>query len=399
MAALRQRLGEFEPAPPMSPPLAVRTRALDPSAPLLATYREERRRHLQERAGRVEKASQHRERWRELTERHRNERAKLFRGSWKGKGELLNALRSVVAARQAQEKADLRDRQKLERAALRRDKRRFPSYDQWLGPQHPEAADIWRHRERRPATIQGTTFDPPAPRDIRDFSAVQDGGKVHYHLTGTRGAPAFTDRGRSIDVHDGHSREAVLAALQLSAQKWGSISIRGNEKFKRTCVELGAEHGFKISNPDLQQAIAAEREQFRAARRRDSPARVAERRPELMTPAAIYRRHLTAITREQPGRQADPSRLDAEVAARLAITGHSREGIARTIKEGARADRPNEQRDWDLYGRRAAAFAFSPPGREMRDGLRAQEHALIRLEGRDGEIELLRRLGGPLKYL
>jgi hypothetical protein len=83
----------------------------------------------------------------------------------------------------------------------------------------------------------------------------------------------------------------------------------------------------------------------------------------------------------------------------LAITGHSREGIARVIREGARADRPNEHRDSDLYGRRAAALAFSSPGRELRDGLRAQEHALIRLEGRDGKIELLHRLGSPLKYL
>jgi hypothetical protein len=35
----------------------------------------------------------------------------------------------------------------------------------------------------------------------------------------------------------------------------------------------------------------------------------------------------------------------------------------------------------------------------MRARLRDQEQKFIRLEGRDGEIELLRRLGGPLKYL
>jgi hypothetical protein len=118
-----------------------------------------------------------------------------------------------------------------------------------------------------------------------------------------------------------------------------------------------------------------------------------------MTPAAIYRRHLAEIVREQPQRRADPSRLDAEVAVRMAVTGHSRGAIAVAIKEAARADRPNEKRDWDAYAKRAAGYAFSPPGKEMQGRLAGQEQKLIRLEGRDGEIELLRRLGGPLKHL
>ena len=118
-----------------------------------------------------------------------------------------------------------------------------------------------------------------------------------------------------------------------------------------------------------------------------------------MTPAAICRRHLAEIIREHPERRADPSRLDAEVAVRLAVTGHSRDAIAGAIKAAARADRPNEKRNWDAYAQRASSYAFSPHGREMQAHLRRQEQKLIRLEGRDGEIELLRRLGGPLKYI
>jgi len=68
-----------------------------------------------------------------------------------------------------------------------------------------------------------------------------------------------------------------------------------------------------------------------------------------MTPAAIYGPHLAAIIRERPGRRAAPSRLDAEIAVHMAGTGHSREGIAKAIKEGAEAARPNEKRDWDAY--------------------------------------------------
>jgi hypothetical protein len=51
-----------------------------------------------------------------------------------------------------------------------------------------------------------------------------------------------------------------------------------------------------------------------------------------MTLAAIYHRHVDAIAREQPWRRAEPSRLDGEVAARMAVTGHSREQITDAIR-------------------------------------------------------------------
>ncbi|HTB58318.1 MAG TPA: LPD7 domain-containing protein, partial [Polyangia bacterium] len=307
--------------------------------------------------------------------------------------------RSTLAARQAAERAALRDGHKLERAALRKDRGRFPSCEEWLSRFEGDHAEEWRHRERRPATLEGPTFDPPAPRDIRAFSAVIDGGRVHYRLSGSRDAPAFTDRGKMIDIHDSRRRESVLAALQLSAQKWGAITVRGDEQFKRTCVALAAEHGFKITNRDLQQAIVAERERLRPTKKPDPAEHRAWAQPTSMAPVATYRRHLAEIIREQPDRSADPSRLDAEVAVRMVVTGHSREAISKAIREAARADRPNEKRDWDAYAQRAARYAFSPPGQVMRERLTKARERLIRLEGRDGEVELLRRLGGPLRCL
>jgi hypothetical protein len=177
------------------------------------------------------------------------------------------------------------------------------------------------------------------------------------------------------------------------------FTLRGNERFQRLCVELAAEHGFNIANPDLQQAIAAECERLRPTRRANTPDHQARAQPTSITPTAIYRRHLAEIIREQPQRRADPSRLDAEVAVRMAITGYSHGAIAEAITEAARADRPHEKRDWAAYAQRVAGYAFSPPGREMQARLGNQGRKLVRLEGRDREIELLRRLGGPLKYL
>jgi len=208
-------------------------------------------------------------------------------------------------------------------------------------------------------------------------------------MPGSRDTPAFTDRGKTIDIHDSRSRESTLAALQLSAQKWGTISVHGDEQFKRMCAGLAAEHGFRITNPELQDSIAAERERRMSPPRSERQVSSHTRSAESMTPTAIYQRHVDAIARERPGRRADSSRLDAEVAARMAVTGHSRELITNAIKVGASAARPGERRDWNLYAQRATDFAFSPRGRAMQDQLRGQRLTLFRLEGRQKELDRL----------
>jgi len=400
MAPLRKRLGEFEPAPPTLVRVPGPWRAIDPSPPTLPVYLNERRKHYQDRDARRARATgEQRKKWREMVDRHRNERADILRGSWHGKRDLLNATRSVLAARQAQEKAALRERQQRERAALRREMGPFPSYEDWLARRDRDQADGWRHRERRPATIEGATFEPPTVRDIRAFGAVLDGAKVNYHRAGSR-RPSFTDHGKTIDIYDSRSRESVLAALQLSAQKWGTISVHGNREFMRTCVELAAEHGFKIANPELQEAIAAERQRRRPHDRPMARMPRVGSPAESLTLASIYERHVTEIRREQPdARRMDASRLDAEVAVRMAVTGHSREQIATAIFDGARASRPHEDRDWQAYARRAVQRAFSAPGEQARARLELLRDKLLRVEGRQDERQLLPGLRGPARGL
>jgi hypothetical protein len=400
MAALRQRLGEFEPASSTPVRTPAPSRALDPSAPTLRAYLDERRKYDQERqARRVRASSEQRREWHDLANRHRKERADILGGSWRGKADLLNATRSVLAARQAQQKAAVRERQQLERAAPRRDTGPFPAYEDWLARRDRDQADRWRHRDRRPATIAGATFEQPTVRDIRAFTAVLDGRRVHYHLSRSR-RPSFTDHGKTIDIYDSRTRESVLAALQLSAQKWGTISVHGNREFMRTCVELAAEHGFKIANPELEDAIAAEYQRRRPQDRPRPHTLGVDPRPESLTLASIYERHVTEIRREQPNAgRIDASRLDAEVAVRMVLTGHSQEQIAKAILDGARASRPREDRDWQAYARRAVQRAFSAPGKQARSRLELVRDKLLQLEGRQDERQLLRGLGGPARGL
>jgi hypothetical protein len=77
-----------------------------------------------------------------------------------------------------------------------------------------------------------------------------------------------------------------------------------------------------------------------------------------------------------------------------------RRGQVIDVMDGSGRQLPafTELQDQLAYAQRAATYAFSTPGREMRAGLRDQERKFIRLEGRDGEVELLGRLGGPPKY-
>jgi hypothetical protein len=87
-----------------------------------------------------------------------------------------------------------------------------------------------------------------------------------------------------------------------------------------------------------------------------------------------------------------PSRLDAEKAVRMAVTGHSREQVAKAIFDGASASRPREDRDWEAYARRAVQRAFGAPGEQARARLELLRDKLLRLEGRQDERQLLRGL-------
>jgi hypothetical protein len=77
---------------------------------------------------------------------------------------------------------------------------------------------------------------------------------------------SFVDKGKSIEINDWRDRDTTLAALQLSAQKWGSFTVNGNDEYKAMCTKLAAEHGFKITNPELQESIQQERQRIQQER-------------------------------------------------------------------------------------------------------------------------------------
>jgi hypothetical protein len=112
--ALKKRWGAFEPpSPSIDKKTAPAPEPINNTAKALGFGEYAKARHLH-LAGRKEARAEMNRRIEDerkaLIERQREERQKTFAGSWKGRGAELNALRSVLAAKQAGARAELRDR-------------------------------------------------------------------------------------------------------------------------------------------------------------------------------------------------------------------------------------------------------------------------------------------------
>lgn len=211
---------------------------------------------------------------------------------------LNNALKSLMKFEQAKAKLDLKERHAAERAALKVKYPQFSeSYEQWLIDRgEAEKAQKWRYRENpkdEPCVIRGLTDVPLKKMDLRDFAGSIEGSHVRYV---NRDGLGFLDRGRSIVIGDWRDESVTLAALQLSASKWGSFQVTGNDEYKALCVKLAAQHGFKISNPELQKGIQAQRDLLHQEQQRQATAKQAEQAAQ----QPVIEHDVPPVERERP---------------------------------------------------------------------------------------------------
>ena len=208
-----------------------------------------------------------------LFERQRQERQKALTGSWKGRGAELNALRSVLAAKQAGDRAELQDKIKdfRKQFSTEHPPGLFPDFEEWVRKtQGKEAAERYRHNgnnydmpmEIRPAAL--VKRQDPEPRDIRDYLPEVFGLEVRY--SNSQGKTAFVDSGPKISVLD-QSDASVLAALQLARQKYGKdLVLTGPEEFQTKALRLAVRNNITIANPELQERIQREKERIASER-------------------------------------------------------------------------------------------------------------------------------------
>ena len=310
LSSMQKRLGEYKPALPATHELAKRTRiAPEPikkDAPAWAEYIAERKSYYaRKESAKLNQQNEHEQERNKLLKEQRAKRLQLMQGKWRNKGEALNALRSVVAAQQASEKAELQERHQRQRAFRRQSFPRFLDYEEWLRIKlDPELAGKWRYRasDQEPQLIEGNRDEIPKARDIRNFKPEIRDGHVYYFRENKQDV-SFIDRWRSIEVYDWRNRDSTLAAMQLAAQKWGNFTLTGTDEYKSICVRLAAEHGFKVANSELQESIQKERQRIKQERAQAAKSEQLKEFERYHAAVGAERYRVTSIRMDPDGRK------------------------------------------------------------------------------------------------
>jgi hypothetical protein len=303
----------------------------------------------------------------------------LFQGG-KWSGNTLNVARSLLAADHAKRRAEVMEQQKCERDSLRTRFGQRMTFEQFLVAQGtPQLAEQWRYRnaETTSAAILGEGDAVPRKSDIRDFTAqVRSAShtlanEIHYSSRTDPSRVSFTDRGKRIDVWQQQDEAAVLAALQLGAQKWGTVTITGPAEFKQLCAQLATQHGIRISNPELRPVAV-----HGPGERPPLPTMPAA----ALSPSAAYRMYKADILNRIEVR--NPSQLDWMIAVRMRVTGHDQQAIVQALKENASQGRESENRNWANYAERTAEAVYGPRGDRECARSEHRSEAWARVEGR-----------------
>ena len=175
-----------------------------------------------------------------------DERDAALKGSWIGKGDLRNALQSVLATQQAAQKLELAERQRAERNMLQERFRPLPLYKQWqeqtqivgliVRPVHKQEAT----REQQPAKLSQV---------MRSLSHTIDRrGHITYQLAGK---DLFRDEGRILSVLNVQSELAIAAALATAQQKFGNLlTLTGSAEFQKKAVAVAVANNLNVRFTD-----------------------------------------------------------------------------------------------------------------------------------------------------
>jgi hypothetical protein len=395
-ARMEERLGEFQPDS-RSGAIPQRQRQAEPLRPDMPAGSAEYRKVLEtfrneKNSAQVQQRGDHRAARATQVAEFRKERAALYQGG-KWSGNALNVGRSLLAADHAKRRAEMMEQQKRERDTLRANFGQRMTFEQFLVAQGtPQLAEQWRYRsaENSSAAIFGEGDEIPRKRDIRDFTAqVRPSSRplaneIHYSALSNPSRVSFTDRGKRIDVWQQQDEAAVLAALQLGAQKWGTVTITGPAEFKQLCAQLAAQHGIRISNPELRPVPI-----HSLGERQPLPAMPAA----AQSPSTAYRMHKADILKRIEVR--NPSQLDWMIAVRMRVTGHDQQAIVQALKENASQGRESENRNWTNYAERTAEAVLGPRGDQEADRSQPRATAWAWVEGQglsfDRNINPVRR--------
>lgn len=247
LSKVQKRLGEYQPP---KEDLQIAQRPVEPIAgQTLQSIIDRRAAFAARKAAKAALDKQMQDERSAMFQQQRKRREDTLSGDWKGKGDLLNALRSTMAFEQAKERAELTERHRKLRKQFN--------------------AEYAINNPRQYVPVQsiavGIEQQSQQSHDIRDYKPLTDGKAVSY--VNANGMVDFIDNGKVVNFTNTKDDAAVLAGLQLSQQKFGkTLTLYGSDSFKQQAAKVAAENGITIANPELQAFIQQERERIKQER-------------------------------------------------------------------------------------------------------------------------------------
>lgn len=261
--ALESRLGKYR-RPRASQSVAENSpRALCTTVLGWATYHEERQRHRAVKmAAHVGIRGRHAAEVGRMRQQQRAERLRIFDRNWVGRGQLLNAMRSLVAAEHMKGRAAMQERHRQERADLRQRLGRWPHFEDWLRRRGgEELAQRWRHREGLAPELP--TEGPEGRRQRQELRPIAQGVSPEGHSRSPTLRSASGPGGGDGESGATASYERHLAELRREPGASGRDLSR---------IDLDIAVRMRVaghSRTDIQRAIEARAAGMRPAERRD----------------------------------------------------------------------------------------------------------------------------------
>jgi len=187
--------------------------------------------------------------WAALLAKLKAERDAVLTGNWKGKGDLRNAMQSILATQQAAEKLALSEQHRAERKALQAQYKPLPQYKQW------KEQPLIVGEAARSLVDQRITRDQQPARLSEFIKALTHTVDQRLHVTyQLNGRDLFRDEGRTIRVLDLTSNAGIAAALAVAQQKYGNrLTLTGSPAFQQKAVAVAVANNLtcRFADPAL----------------------------------------------------------------------------------------------------------------------------------------------------
>lgn len=247
--------------------------------------------------------------------------------------------------------------------------------------------------EKKRGNIEGDTYVTPVPHQFAGFVAEKRGEDVRYNhrkADGRVGAVAFTDHGDRVEIGNWRDRETVLAAMQLGAEKWGALTVNGTDRYKALAVELAAEHGFRLTNPELQDALAAARDRFANQRPKDASITAGTQTPAETAIEAQKAKSTTAMA-SNVDETAQPAPTFVDAGDKIKLSDRDRAAMLAAMQEaGKKWDTiavTGSAEDKALAVELAVEHGVRITNPELQDQLKAAQAAVEERRAREAALE------------